>query len=139
VRKGEAMKGKYIGQYAKGSRRRCRAPEEYTYEPLGCRKFRCNQMELDDKEAITRQPLKHRRLYEEYGRPHRLAPKKEKAPKQKEKKATDNGRMKTGYFLGVAIGYYGYLCPYCDRINSRLLKELHLNCDYCSRPFMINA
>jgi hypothetical protein len=55
------------GLRSKGSMRRGREPGEYTYKPLGYRKFRCNQMGVDNRLAITRHPLKHRRMHEKYG------------------------------------------------------------------------
>jgi len=58
------------GGKKRGSLRRGRLPGELT--PKGCRQYRCNQMGVDNKSAVTRQPLKHRRLHESKHAPFRL-------------------------------------------------------------------
>jgi len=134
------LSGKEAGMYEyykKGSRRRNRDLKEYTYRPLGCRQYRCVQMEKDNKEAKTRNPLKHRRRYEEYGRPHRPVVKKQEAQKsRKEKKEVFSG-IRAGTFLGYTDGLYKYLCPYCDKINSSFFKTPLSGCDSCYKVFSV--
>lgn len=120
----------------KGSRRRGRQPGELTYKSLCCRQYRCNQLGVDNKDAKTRHPPKHRKLHEEFGRPHRVVVKKEQAPRpKKEKKEEYVSGMKAGTYLGRLEGYYKYRCPYCLRVNSFFVLEPRTNCHYCYGAF----
>jgi len=127
LKKGEAMKNPM-----KGSRRKCRLPGEYSYQPLGCRHYRCWQMGVDNKEAITRHPLKHRRKYEKVCQPHRLVARKEKTPEKKEKKEAYHPGIMTGDYLGVSCGLHKIRCPYCGCVSSKLFLEPFTVCDRCS-------
>ena len=48
----------------KGGKSHGKGLNRLTYKPLGGGKYRCNQMPFDNKDAITKNPKRHRRMHE---------------------------------------------------------------------------